>query len=1154
MPVDVASGAVELAFDDVAIQGKVTLLWDRRYSTALLGRPAMPFGEGWTNRYSAELTRVADGFEFRTPHGVVETMNDVSGFVERGGRAANLGAFLEVFKVRGRYIVQHWDPDAGEVWRYCFEGAPLGRPSRLRTLEDVTGQALDLVWDARGLLAAVNQPAERRVLRLIYTPFDLVESVVLEAANGERHMLMRYEYDAARRLAAAYDAAGNADRYEYDADGRILREIVKDGGIFSYRYDSTGRCVRTSGLDRYDEKRLCFLAPSRTTTVTDSYDKTYLFQYLSTGQVVREVDPIGGEKTTAYDDLGRIVAQTDANGASTHLAYDQSGNRVSITDALGNAHTFEYTEDHLMVSMIDPLQQVWRRAYDSRNRLVETSDPLGNRWLFAYDEEGNVAEVTNPLGNRKQQRHARGFLTSVTDWTGHETRVGLDVFGRVLETIGPLGDSTRIRYDPLGNNTEMILPDGSLQRATYDVASNLTSFSDGSGFTTTFRYGPCGRVLERIDPLGQRVRYVWGSEPGRLEQVVNERNEVHSFVYDAAGRIIEERLFDGATRLFEYDVDGHAIAYTNANGDRITMERDALHRVVAANVPDAGLITYRFDAAGRLSAARNAFADVSFDRDPLGRILRESQGDHWIASRYDAIGNILRTTTSLGHTVEYVVDGNGYVSKLTTLDNQSLEFARDPHNRTTRMHMPGSVVMDQFYDGRGRPIDQRVRVEPGFGTGRSISTEDSLVARRYQYDGRSSVTSIIDDRWGRVDFAYDPAERLIRAARERAPSETFAYDATGNIAHTQTVDEAVVDEELVHGAGDRLLRKGTTRYEYDNEGRRIAKIEAADSAEPRTWRYEWDALDHLRTVTRPNGTVWQYNYDALGRRVEKVGPVESIQFVWDREAVVHETREMKVSATWIFDFDSFEPVATVQGSRLYSAINDHLGTPRELVDDSGSVSLSIVTRAWGRDIARASGEIHLPECPIRFQGQWLDDETGLSYNRFRYYDSDVGAFISKDPVGLEGGTNVYLYVRNPIGWIDPWGLVNAPASLPDTPGVYIITNGNTSYVGNAGQGAAGMNTRTSNASHASAQALLSKPGTTVQFVEVNLGTATTRSDKNNILRFYEQREYQKQIDKGFNMLNDPKSPPQAASKKAAAEKLIKDKKASASSRRKTCTG
>jgi RHS repeat-associated protein len=66
------------------------------------------------------------------------------------------------------------------------------------------------------------------------------------------------------------------------------------------------------------------------------------------------------------------------------------------------------------------------------------------------------------------------------------------------------------------------------------------------------------------------------------------------------------------------------------------------------------------------------------------------------------------------------------------------------------------------------------------------------------------------------------------------------------------------------------------------------------------------------------------------------------------------------------------------------------------------------------------------EQPFRFQGQQFDEETGLHYNRFRYYDPGVGRFVSQDPIGLRGGSNLFAYTPNPLTWVDPFGLANKP--------------------------------------------------------------------------------------------------------------------------------
>ena len=116
--------------------------------------------------------------------------------------------------------------------------------------------------------------------------------------------------------------------------------------------------------------------------------------------------------------------------------------------------------------------------------------------------------------------------------------------------------------------------------------------------------------------------------------------------------------------------------------------------------------------------------------------------------------------------------------------------------------------------------------------------------------------------------------------------------------------------------------------------------------------------------------------------------------------------------------------------KIYYYHCNHLGTPQELSDEKGDVIWLSYDRAWGGsfdslykqqfvdNFAVKENELQ----PFKFQGQSLDIETGLHYNRFRYYDSDVGMFVSRDPIGLLGGDNVFSYAPNPIQWIDPLGL------------------------------------------------------------------------------------------------------------------------------------
>ena len=118
------------------------------------------------------------------------------------------------------------------------------------------------------------------------------------------------------------------------------------------------------------------------------------------------------------------------------------------------------------------------------------------------------------------------------------------------------------------------------------------------------------------------------------------------------------------------------------------------------------------------------------------------------------------------------------------------------------------------------------------------------------------------------------------------------------------------------------------------------------------------------------------------------------------------------------------------GIQIYYYHNDQLGTPNELTNSQGEVVWLADYEAWGNTAKVVWREQLIDQMqvsqyelqPIRFQGQYFDEETGLHYNRFRYYDPDVGMFTTRDPIGLMGGDNDFAYAPNPTGWIDPLGL------------------------------------------------------------------------------------------------------------------------------------
>ncbi len=300
-------------------------------------------------------------------------------------------------------------------------------------------------------------------------------------------------------------------------------------------------------------------------------------------------------------------------------------------------------------------------------------------------------------------------------------------------------------------------------------------------------------------------------------------------------------------------------------------------------------------------------------------------------------------------------------------------------------------------------------------------SEPTLIERVYQYDQIANLITIDDQERGKTYYTYDLADRLLKTQRQPGIEEEFAYDRAGNLTQ---INETI----LTYGTGNRLLKQGKIEYIYDDNGRLIKKIENTDP--PKIWEYSWDSNDYLSSITTPKGDKWTYKYDALGRRILKQGPDKTVRFIWNGNFIIHILENDKLHATWIHQPRTFKPLCTVQNDQVYSIICDHLGTPQELIDCKGKIIWLAHYQTWGKveSIDTAQKEV---DCPIRFPGQWFDDESGLHYNRFRYYDPQTGRFISQDPIGLIGGLNSYWYAKNPVNWVDVLGLCPNYASLEE---------------------------------------------------------------------------------------------------------------------------
>lgn len=270
----------------------------------------------------------------------------------------------------------------------------------------------------------------------------------------------------------------------------------------------------------------------------------------------------------------------------------------------------------------------------------------------------------------------------------------------------------------------------------------------------------------------------------------------------------------------------------------------------------------------------------------------------------------------------------------------------------------------------------------------------------------------------------------------------MAYDAPGNQTHASWPDRHPGSE--TRGArsytGTRLTHAGGTRYEYDAAGRTIRRQKTRLSRKPDTWRYTWDAEDRLTSVTTPDGTVWRYLYDPLGRRIAKQrlatdGTIaEETRFSWDGSTLTEQTTHVAGTAellTLTWDHDGLAPLSQTEtrslasapqeaiDQRFFAIVTDQIGTPTELVDEDGNVAWRTRATLWGTTTWNRDATAYTP---LRFPGQYFDPETGLHHNYFRHYDPETARYLTLDPHGLDPAPNPVAYVDNPHTLCDPMGL------------------------------------------------------------------------------------------------------------------------------------
>jgi RHS repeat-associated protein len=1089
-PIDVVTGAVVGTIECFALRGvlstRFTLTYDSQRDVA-----ESPFGRsGWMHTFH----RWIEPLEIEDAPPQWFMLDDEGDWRNLGELPRDEAVWLRAgrMEVHRRELTAEVRVPS-ERRTYVFERAATDEPYRLRAIVDPRGNRIRVEWDGAQVSRVVHTSgrelrfsldAKRRIVRA---------GVWLEDRELQ---FVDFEYSDAGELAAVKDALGFAFRYEYDGQHRVVQKTLPNGFRYHYKYDESDRCIRAYGDGGVLTADFLYNDAKREVVVTGGDATVYVLDEQSNVVEQRTIDGQSSKKY-AFDDDGFLVSGTNGEGETTLVEYDELGNVSKMTDPAGNETVLEYegellkskkdpggvvytyTHDRFgaLLELRASTGAMIGFEYDEYGRIVGVLDERGPREQRTYDERHDRTSTKNRRGGLWRFEHdGMGRLVAETDPRGHTTRFVRDALGQTIERVTPDGARYRTEYGPLGLAVKRFDPLGRQSSLEYGRTGVLVRRVSEDGGEWNYAYDMQERLTRVVNPKGETYAFAY-DRASRVEREETFDGRVIRYTYDKANRQRRVIQPDETFREYTYDALGNVVVESSSHGARI-FERNQVGAVMKATVEDGPEEIV-----------------VTFVRDAFGRVVREEHGPIALDLKHDPRGRVVERRV-LDETTRYAYDESGSLQRVEH-EGRALSFARDVGGYEVRRMWQEQAAVDSSFDGRARLADRRVigpragdapspsadaahalgGLPPGYEAWRILSH------RRWAHDAADQVESITDWAWGRIGYRYDRLSHLLSAGCG-SWRETFDYDAAGSVVQALELRDGVpvprkrtsfsptedtpaepagptnaAPQPWVVARGNVLLQDDRFAYEVDDGNRRRVRTDLQTGE--RT-EYVWDARQQLREVRRPDGIRVRFFYDAFGRRVRKeiwtppkrdlataLGKGEAVvdpataakdaeptcqatYYAWHEQELVGELgpggRRVHVHRP-----TTLVPLLQSEQGRVFLVVTDKLGTPKELVDERGSLAWSAFHGAWGnvREAWRPGSKALDVRSPFRLLGQFYDDDAGLALTRFRAWDAETARWLSPDPLGLLGGTNLFGYEANPTGWVDPYGLENTNKTQGD---------------------------------------------------------------------------------------------------------------------------
>jgi len=900
---------------------------------------------------------------------------------------------------------------------------------KLVQLRDRFNNTTTITYDGSGRVWKVTDPASLTItlsygtngLASIQDPGSPSRTTTV-TVDGSRHLTgitdpdnvsTSFVFGASLLLSKLIDRRGDTTQLTYDTLARKLTSstsppVVVFGSPNPVYLRSSDAPWEEVGVPYTSTASTPATAPRADTVrarVTDARGYTTVSQVDPFGAITR-IDDAAGRTTTFIRDTnshvlrdslpsGHIVRRT-WSGANLTQLWDSTTTRT-----INYAYEITWNQLVQVSGDADSLWHYWSSGHLDSTVVGSrsTTNPLRRKTSFTHDAVGRLVTGTDPGGHADTMYyHATGWHNTDSSRAGGRRIAYLyDGYGRPDTTSVYPSSVSAVAYDLLNRQTSVIGPMSDTTVYTYDSLF-ARQVRDAIGQTYQFSHNAVGWVTSRTDPTGKVEQYQYDSS-GNVRQVTNRRNQVIAWAaYDALNRPTSVTA-DGKTTTFAFDPhDGFSAVANSESTD-----------------------TVKVDVAGRVQAQISVRAGTRYE-------LRATHNTR-------DLPDTVRMASPWADTIAYHYNASLALDTLRDLAGGRMGLGYDKHLLNATRTLPNGLSDTLVYPST------HTTAQVTYNNGSVTST----IGAKYQYDTLGLVSdrhnlasndTIIDT--GR-DYTNDPLGRLKRygdytitvdSLKKCIYEPGYGYDCTSGPYKAYSTQESYNydkvgnrrDSNAVILPGNRLARgyNGDSLV-YDDDGNLITRMQGGSA----TQRLYWSSLGSLDSVwTTGVGTV-SFGYDALGRRVRKTLGSITTGYIYSGDNLVAEV-DGGTPTTPLAEYTYYPGVdqpyslrRRMRSDSVFYYAQDFPGNVVGLVSGAQSLVAQYKYKPYGVDNGSSPGTV--PN-PFRFAARQLDSETGLYYMRARYYDPQLGRFVSEDPIGLAGGINAYVYAGdNPVNGRDPSG-------------------------------------------------------------------------------------------------------------------------------------